>query len=118
MTVVRSERFPGWTLPLVGGTLVALVAVLWYTSALWYFNGYRHRSSEGGAGAAHVAAAARYLTTTLPVIPRLRWARSLRLSGFWVLVVPFSLLDSCSRVDGYRPAATEVHVARHEPAGE
>jgi hypothetical protein len=41
VTVVRSERFPGWTLPLVGGTLVALVAVLWYTSALWYFNGYR-----------------------------------------------------------------------------
>ena len=24
MTVVRSERFPGWTLPLVGGTLVAV----------------------------------------------------------------------------------------------
>jgi uncharacterized protein DUF6529 len=41
VTVVRSERFPGWTLPLVGGTLVALVAVLWYTSALWYFDGYR-----------------------------------------------------------------------------
>ena len=41
LTVVRSGRFPGWALPLAGGTLVALVAVLWYTSALWYFNGYR-----------------------------------------------------------------------------
>ena len=33
-------RLPGWALPLAGGTLVALVAVLWYTSALWYFNDY------------------------------------------------------------------------------
>jgi uncharacterized membrane protein HdeD (DUF308 family) len=40
LTIVRSRRFPGWTLPLVGGTLVVLVAVLWYTSALWYFNNY------------------------------------------------------------------------------
>jgi hypothetical protein len=37
---VRSRGLPGWTLPLVGGTLVVLVAVLWYTSALWYFNHY------------------------------------------------------------------------------
>jgi hypothetical protein len=40
LTIVRLGRFPGWLLPLAGGTLVALVAVLWYTSALWYFNGY------------------------------------------------------------------------------
>ena len=40
VTIVRSRRFPGWTLPLAGGTLVVLVAVLWYTSALWYFNNY------------------------------------------------------------------------------
>jgi Family of unknown function (DUF6529) len=40
VTIVRSRRFPGWTLPLVGGTLVVIVAVLWYTSALWYFNDY------------------------------------------------------------------------------
>jgi hypothetical protein len=41
VTIVRSERFPGWALPLAGGVLVALVVVLWYTSALWYFNDYR-----------------------------------------------------------------------------
>lgn len=40
LVIVRSRRLPGWALPLAGGTLVALVAVLWYTSALWYFNNY------------------------------------------------------------------------------
>jgi hypothetical protein len=40
LVVVRSRRLPGWALPLAGGTLVVLVAVLWYTSALWYFNNY------------------------------------------------------------------------------
>ena len=38
VTIVRSRRFPGWTLPVAGGTLLVLVAVLWYTSALWYFH--------------------------------------------------------------------------------
>jgi Family of unknown function (DUF6529) len=38
--IVRSKRLPGWTLPVAGGLLVVLVAVLWYTSALWYFNNY------------------------------------------------------------------------------
>jgi hypothetical protein len=38
--IVRSRRFPGWTLPLAGGSLVALIAILWYTSALWYFDNY------------------------------------------------------------------------------
>jgi uncharacterized protein DUF6529 len=38
--IVRWRRLPGWALPLAGGTLVALVAVLWYTSSLWYFNDY------------------------------------------------------------------------------
>ena len=41
LVTVRLPRLPGWALPLAGGTLVALIAVLWYTSALWYFNGYR-----------------------------------------------------------------------------
>jgi hypothetical protein len=27
-------------LPIAGGTLVLLVVLLWYTSALWYFNDY------------------------------------------------------------------------------
>jgi hypothetical protein len=41
VTVVRSKRLPGWTLPLAGGTLFVTVAVLWYTSALWKFNGFK-----------------------------------------------------------------------------
>jgi hypothetical protein len=40
LIVVRSRRLPGWALPLAGGVLITVVAVLWYTSALWYFNGY------------------------------------------------------------------------------
>jgi hypothetical protein len=40
LVVVRSIRLPGWTLPLAGGALVTLVAVLWYSSALWYFNDF------------------------------------------------------------------------------
>jgi Family of unknown function (DUF6529) len=40
VTIVRSSRFPGWTLPLAGGLVVATVAVLWYTSALWYYNDF------------------------------------------------------------------------------
>jgi hypothetical protein len=41
LIIVRSRRLPGWALPLAGGTLVLMVAVLWYTSALWYFSDYR-----------------------------------------------------------------------------
>ena len=41
LTIVRSRRLPGWMLPVAGGTLVTLVVVLWYTSALWYFNDYQ-----------------------------------------------------------------------------
>jgi hypothetical protein len=40
VTIVRSRRLPGWTLPVAGGILLTLVAVLWYTSALWYFNDF------------------------------------------------------------------------------
>jgi hypothetical protein len=39
MLVVRNRRMPGWVLPAAGGVLVAVVAVLWYSSALWFFNG-------------------------------------------------------------------------------
>ena len=39
--LVQSRRLPGWALPAAGGTLAILVAVLWYTSALWYYNGYQ-----------------------------------------------------------------------------
>jgi hypothetical protein len=34
---VRSRRSPAWALPVVGGLLVALVVLLWMTSALWFF---------------------------------------------------------------------------------
>jgi hypothetical protein len=39
--IVRSRRLPGWALPLAGGLLVTLVVVMWYSSALWYFDGSR-----------------------------------------------------------------------------
>ncbi len=39
--VVRSRRLPAWVLPVMGGLLVTVVAVLWYSAALWYFDGYR-----------------------------------------------------------------------------
>jgi Family of unknown function (DUF6529) len=38
--LVHSRRLPGWALPVAGGILAVLVVVLWYTSALWYYNGY------------------------------------------------------------------------------
>jgi Family of unknown function (DUF6529) len=40
LLVIRLGRYPRWVLPLAGGTVVTLIAVLWYTAALWYFNGY------------------------------------------------------------------------------
>ena len=39
--LVHSKRLPGWALPAAGGTLAVLAGVLWYTSALWYYNGYQ-----------------------------------------------------------------------------
>jgi hypothetical protein len=41
ITVVRSKGLAGWALPLAGGTLFSLVALLWYTSSFWYFNGQK-----------------------------------------------------------------------------
>ena len=36
--VVRGgSRFPGWVLPLAGGTLFAILLGLWLTSSLWFF---------------------------------------------------------------------------------
>jgi hypothetical protein len=34
---VRSQRLPGWALPVVGGTVFTLLVGLWVTSALWFF---------------------------------------------------------------------------------
>ena len=39
--LVQSRRLPGWALPAAGGTLAVLAGVMWYTSALWYYNGYQ-----------------------------------------------------------------------------
>lgn len=41
VVVVRSHRFPGWTLPVVGGLLFCSIALLWYTAALWQLNGFQ-----------------------------------------------------------------------------
>jgi Family of unknown function (DUF6529) len=39
--LVQSRRLPGWALPVAGGTLAIVVGLLWYTSALWYYNGFQ-----------------------------------------------------------------------------
>lgn len=36
MLLLRSERLPGWLLPIVGGVVAALT-IIWLTSALWFF---------------------------------------------------------------------------------
>ena len=33
--LVRSRHLPAWALPLAGGTLVTLIAILWSSAALW-----------------------------------------------------------------------------------
>jgi hypothetical protein len=37
VVIVRSRRLPGWTLPAAGAGLAALFALLWSTSAAWYY---------------------------------------------------------------------------------
>lgn len=37
--LVHTRRLPRWVLPVAGGMLAVTVAVLWYSSALWYYNG-------------------------------------------------------------------------------
>ncbi|MER6123252.1 DUF6529 family protein [Streptomyces sp. NPDC001795] len=39
--VVRHRRWPGWALPLAGGTLVTAIALIWYAAAFWYLNGFQ-----------------------------------------------------------------------------
>jgi len=39
--LVHSRRLPGWALPVTGGMLATAIGLLWYTSALWYYNGYQ-----------------------------------------------------------------------------
>ncbi|WP_406128381.1 DUF6529 family protein [Streptomyces sp. NBC_00989] len=37
MLLLRSERLPGWLLPLVGGLVFTALTLIWLTSALWFF---------------------------------------------------------------------------------
>src|SRR5216683_4331479 len=39
--LVQSKKLPGWALPVAGGLLALVIALLWYTSALWYYNGFK-----------------------------------------------------------------------------
>jgi hypothetical protein len=41
MLFVRDHRYPGWVLPVAGGTLAALLAVAWLSSSYWYFTEVR-----------------------------------------------------------------------------
>jgi plastocyanin len=56
--IVRSKRLPGWTLPVAGGTLVAIVAVLWYTAALWYFDNFKVPLLDAGVSSSKSSTAA------------------------------------------------------------
>jgi hypothetical protein len=38
--VVRHRNLPGWVVPAVGGLLVVLIFLLWYSAALWELNGF------------------------------------------------------------------------------
>jgi len=40
LVAVRSRRLPAWALPLTGAAIATTIALLWYSSALWYFNGF------------------------------------------------------------------------------
>jgi hypothetical protein len=37
MLALRLPGLPGWTLPVLGGSVLASVALLWLTAALWFF---------------------------------------------------------------------------------
>ncbi len=37
MLSLRLHGLPGWTLPVLGGLLAALLTVVWFSSAFWYF---------------------------------------------------------------------------------
>ncbi|MFD9002947.1 DUF6529 family protein [Streptomyces sp. NPDC059582] len=38
MLLLRSERLPGWLLPIVGGLVFVVLTVVWLTSAFWFFD--------------------------------------------------------------------------------
>ncbi|MGB3733671.1 MAG: DUF6529 family protein [Ilumatobacter sp.] len=39
LLVLRSDRMPRWAVPVAGAGLVTTLAVIWLTSALWFFTG-------------------------------------------------------------------------------
>jgi Family of unknown function (DUF6529) len=41
LLMVHSRKYPGWALPVAGGTLFAVLVTLWVTSAGWYFTNVR-----------------------------------------------------------------------------
>ena len=41
LLMVHSRKYPGWALPVAGGTMFAVLVTLWATSALWYFTNVR-----------------------------------------------------------------------------
>jgi plastocyanin len=56
IVLVRSKRLPGWTLPVAGGTLITIVALLWYSAALWYYNDFDSPGLSPGKPAASKSA--------------------------------------------------------------
>jgi uncharacterized protein DUF6529 len=40
VTVVESKRLPGYALPAAGGAVFAGLVVIWWTSALWFFDNF------------------------------------------------------------------------------
>lgn len=39
LLVLRSNRMPSWALPVVGATLVTILTIVWFASALFFFTG-------------------------------------------------------------------------------
>lgn len=40
MLMLKSDRLPGLTLPVVGGAVFTSIVVIWLTSALWFFDNF------------------------------------------------------------------------------
>jgi hypothetical protein len=41
LLVIRWKGYPHWVLPVIGGSLAAVLATLWLTSSYWYFTNVR-----------------------------------------------------------------------------
>jgi hypothetical protein len=41
LLVIRWKGYPHWVLPVLGGSLAAVLTTLWLTSSLWYFTNVR-----------------------------------------------------------------------------